>query len=115
MPIISIKPLSVNAAWKWRRFKTPEYKNYEKYLLIVLPKLTIPKGRLFIKFMFGFSNKGQDIDWPIKLILDILQKKYGFNDNRVYALNVQKNIVKKGEEYIYFTIDKYEWNSKDEW
>lgn len=57
-----------------------------------------------INFVFGFSNKLADLDNPVKPMMDILQKKYGFNDAQVYELEVQKKIVKKGNEYISFII-----------
>tara|TARA_R100001244_G_scaffold120472_1_gene90075 strand:- start:202 stop:522 length:321 start_codon:yes stop_codon:yes gene_type:complete len=102
--IINIKPLSVNQCWQGRRFKTPTYKKYEKELLLLLPKLTIPEGNLAIIITFGFSSKASDWDNPIKPFQDILQKRYKFNDSRVYKATVTKEIVKKGKEFIEFTI-----------
>jgi hypothetical protein len=44
---IKIKPLSVNKAWQGKRFKTNEYKQYEKEVSLLLPShLKIPEGRL---------------------------------------------------------------------
>lgn len=59
---------------------------------------------LTISFTFGFSTKAADIDNPVKPFLDILQKKYGFNDSRVMEMNVKKVIVPKGKEFVEFTI-----------
>lgn len=102
---LDIKPLSVNQAWQGRRFKTPEYKRYEKTMLTLLPKRTIPNdAKLKIDLEYGFSSRLADIDNPAKLILDILQKKYGFNDSQVYELVQTKHIVKKGEEFIRINI-----------
>lgn len=102
---IEIKPLSVNQAWKGQRYKTKAYKAFEKLLLMSLPKkIEVPPERIKIVFEFGFSSKLADIDNPIKMTLDVLQKKYGFNDREVYSLEVQKVIVKKGDEYIKFEI-----------
>jgi Holliday junction resolvase RusA-like endonuclease len=72
--------------------------------MFLLPKLEIPEGNLQIDFEFGFSNKASDLDNPIKPFLDILQKKYGFDDSRVWKATVLKTIVKKGEEFIKFNI-----------
>lgn len=33
-------------------------------------------------------------------LVDILQKKYGFNDRDIYELHIKKTIVPKGNEYI---------------
>ena len=102
---IDIKPLSVNKCWKGRRFKTDYYKSYERDLMLMLPNTQIPHGKLYIEVTFGFSNKTSDIDNPLKPFLDILQKKYKFNDKDIYKLLVHKEIVKKGEEFIHFTIE----------
>lgn len=102
---IYIKPLSVNQVWQGKRFKTPKYKTYEKALTLMLPKLKIDfKRDLSINLTFGFSSTLSDIDNPLKPILDVLQKKYGFDDKQIFELNVKKEIVKKGEEFIELTI-----------
>ena len=102
---IDIKPLSVNQAWQGKRFKTPEYKRYEKSVLLLLPNsFNVGTTKLSITYHYGFSNKASDIDNPCKLITDILQKKYKFNDSQIYELFQFKEIVKKGNEYIKITI-----------
>ena len=102
---VEIKPMSVNRAWKGRRFKTEEYKQYEKSSLFLLPrKCVIPEGNLQLYLLFGVSNRGFDNDNSIKQFTDILQKKYHFNDNRIFRTIADKEIVKKGEEYIKFEI-----------
>jgi Holliday junction resolvase RusA-like endonuclease len=99
------KPLSVNEAWQGKRFKTPIYKIYEETILLSMPKAKIETEQMLrIEFFFGFSNKASDLDNPVKLLLDIAQKKYGFNDKNVFELNVRKCIVKKGEEFIQMGI-----------
>mgnify|MGYP003664311728 FL=1 len=101
---INIKPLSVNECFQGRRFKNIKYKKYEKELIFMLPKLQIPDGKLEITIIFGFSSSASDWDNPIKPFQDILQKRYGFNDSRVYKATVIKEIVKKGQEFIEFDI-----------
>ena len=99
------KPLSINEAFQGRRFKTPAYKAYEETILLSMPKGKIDAEQMLrVEFFFGFSNKASDLDNPVKLLLDIVQKKYGFNDKNVYELNVRKCIVKKGEEFIQMGI-----------
>ena len=100
------KPLSVNQAWQGKRFKTNKYKAYEKELLYTLPKLPLPyqNKKLKISFVFGFSSPLSDLDNPVKMLLDILQKKYRFNDKEVFELNVKKEIVKKKAEFIKIEI-----------
>lgn len=105
---IKIKPLTVNQAWKGRRFKTKDYKAYEQELWYLLPNQNIPKGKLDLEIDVAYSYKGSDIDNFLKPFLDVLQKKYIFNDSLIYRLNVEKKIVKKGQEYIDFKIKPYE-------
>jgi Holliday junction resolvase RusA-like endonuclease len=107
---IKIKPLSVNQCWAGRRFKTPAYKNYERYLLHVLPPMDIPEhGPLMILIDFGFSSAASDWDNPIKPLQDILQKRYGFDDKRIKRAIVNVEKVAKGSEYIKFNL--YEFDS----
>jgi len=108
---VQIKPLSVNRAWQGKRFKTPEYKRYEQELLLTLKKVKIPKGKIEIQYTVGYSNKLSDIDNFIKPFQDVLQKKYNFNDNLIYKMIVEKEIVKKGEEFIEFNIKEYATNT----
>jgi Holliday junction resolvase RusA-like endonuclease len=99
------KPLSINEAWQGKRFKTPAYKRYEQAMLLLMPKGKVDLDQMLrVEFFFGFSNKASDLDNPVKLLMDIAQKKYGFNDKNVFELNVRKCIVKKGEEFIQMGI-----------
>ena len=101
---INIKPLSVNLAWQGKRYKTIEYKVYERMIMYDLPKLEIPEGNLRLELEFGLSNANADLDNPVKPFLDILQKKYGFNDSRIYEATIRKKIVPKTKEYTRFLI-----------
>lgn len=106
---IDIKPMTVNHAWRGgRRYKTDEYKVFEKELCYRLPALALPEGRLAITLEFGVSNANFDWDNPIKPFVDVLQNRYQFNDNRIYQAQVKKTIVKKGEEFIDFEISALE-------
>lgn len=99
------KPLSINEAWQGKRFKTPAYKRYENAMILLMPKGKVDTEQMLrVEFFFGFSNKASDLDNPVKLLMDIAQKKYGFNDKMVFELNVRKCIVKKGEEFIQMGI-----------
>ena len=106
MSKINIKPMSVNKAWQGKRFKTKTYKQYEKDCMLLLPKITVPDGKLKVNLVFGFSSKLADADNPVKCFIDILQKKYKFNDNKIYEYSIKKVDVKKGEEFIEFTLSK---------
>ena len=102
--IVKIKPLSVNKCWQGKRFKTDDYRKYEEEVLLNLKPHKIPDGDLHIILDFGFSNMAADVDNPAKPFIDILQKKFGFNDSRITCLWLSKNKVKKGSEYINFQI-----------
>lgn len=102
---VKIKPLSVNQAWQGKRYKTPKYKAWEKELLLKLKPCKIDlKARLSVFIEFGYSSSLSDIDNGLKPFLDVLQKKYKFNDRNIYSLEVRKTIVKKGSEFIKFNI-----------
>lgn len=104
---ISIKPLSVNEVWAGRRFKTPAYTKYEKMVLVMLPTGKLPPPPYQINFVFALSNVMNDIDNSIKPFTDILQKKYNFNDRHIMRMEIEKTMVKKGDEYIFFEILPY--------
>jgi len=102
---VDIKPLSINECWQGRRFKTPKYKTYEKELLYVLPPLTVPEKPYKLSLTFGVSNMQSDWDNPVKAFVDVLQKKYGFNDRDIHQGIVEKVKTKKGEEFIEFNLE----------
>ena len=105
---INMKPMSVNEAWRGRRFKTDKYKHYEMEMLLRLPPGRLPEPPYRVYYEFGFSNKLCDFDNPCKPLGDILQKKYGFNDNEIYEAHIYKRIVKRGMEYIKVRIEHLE-------
>ena len=101
---LNIKPLSVNDAWQGKRYRTEQYKMYQQQIGYLLRPMEIPEGLLQIEITWGFSSAGSDWDNPIKPFQDCLQKRYGFNDNRIKRgiIDIQK--VKKGQEFIEFEI-----------
>lgn len=101
-----VKPMTVNRAWQGRRFKSKEYESYEMIVLFNLPKITVPAGKLKAKYIFGLSSKSADLDNCVKPFTDILQKKYGFNDKLIYEMEIKKEDVKKGQEFIKFELEK---------
>lgn len=105
---LNIKPLSVNQVWQGKRFKTKAYKTYERDVLLLLRPMEIPEGLLQIHIIWGFSSNGSDYDNPIKPFQDCLQKKYGFNDNRLKRAIIDVEKVAKGQEYIEFEITQLE-------
>lgn len=121
--IIKIKPLSVNEAWKGRRYKTAKYDHYRSLVLYSLPrKMDIPDGVFCVACRWGLSSKNADFDNPIKPFIDALQMKYKFNDRQISQGLIEKVYVKKGEEFIEFfiyekkidfdSLKKYEYSHK---
>ncbi len=104
MILVKIKPLSVNNAWRGRRFKTNEYKQYEEDLNKILPSIKVPEGKLEVFYRFGLSSKNADGDNCIKQFQDIISKKYNFNDKNIYKWTIEKEDVKKGDEFVEFKI-----------
>lgn len=108
--LIKVKPLSVNDVWQGRRFKTKDYKIYELLVLSLLrgSKLEIKENdKVMFDIEFGLSSKTADIDNPVKPFLDILQKKYKFNDKQIYEMRLRKTDVQKGQEYINFNYKTF--------
>lgn len=104
MYTLKIKPISLNHAYRGRRFKTPELEAFKEECYFRLPKQDIPEGELSVKYEFGISSKNSDLDNLVKCFQDALAVKYGFNDRQIYHIEAVKVDVKKGEEYIKFLI-----------
>ena len=102
-----IKPLSANQAWLGKKTKTPAYREYERRLMAALPDLEIPDGPMTLKVIVRYSSRLADIDNALKPFIDILQKRYAFNDRHIYKLLVVKEIVPKGEEQLLFKLEEY--------
>jgi hypothetical protein len=107
---IEIKPLSVNKCWQGKRFKTTDYLAYEKELLYTLPPFDLKRSTdpLHVNILLGVSNLAFDVDNAVKPLLDVLQKKYNFDDRYIFRLIVEKVLVRKGFEFIEFNIKKYQ-------
>ena len=105
---LDIKPLSVNEAYRGRRFISAKYHQYKRDVALLLPKnIKIPDGNLEIYFKFGVARLNCDVDNPVKPFLDILQAQYLFNDSRVQKITSEKEKVKTGKEYVMFKITSY--------
>ena len=104
---INIKPVSVNCIYTGKRFLSPAGKQYKKALAWMIPKVCIPDGKLHIRYRFYFSSAGSDTANAEKAFTDSLAEKNGFNDNRVYKIEMEKFVVPKGQEKIQFEILPY--------
>ncbi len=106
--IINIKPMSVNEAYTGRRFKTDRYRAYADLVYWHLRNAVMPAGCIKLTIDWYVSNLGADVDNPAKPFIDILQKRYGFNDKNIYQLILTKKIISKGNERIEFKIERYD-------
>lgn len=105
---LPIKALSINAAYRGRRFKTRDYNEFENELAILLPSsFIVPEGKLKLTMKVGQSASSCDWDNPIKTFQDVLAKKYGFNDKKIFRGDVEKFIVPKGQEFIDWELESY--------
>lgn len=102
---LQIKPLSINEAYKGKRYRTPKYDAYIKEMLFILPHdLIVPINNIKINIEFGYSSPLSDVDNGLKCFIDCLQKKYNFNDKNIIEINVRKCKALKGSEYILFNF-----------
>lgn len=105
--------MSVNPAWKGRRFKSAAYKEYQRIITLLLnvikPKKP-PEKPLFLHCNWGMSNMRSDTDNPCKLFMDILFEWFGMKkkDHLVEFIMLEKNKTGKGDEYIRFHVDDKE-------
>ena len=90
--VLEIKPLSVNALWQGRRFKTEEYKNYSDSVAFLLPKAEMIKGYVEIHYRFFLRNwKRTDGDNLVKGLQDILVKAGFIEDDA----KIMKYVIEK--------------------
>ena len=104
---VNIKPLSVNDAYRGRRFASTALKSFKSELGYLLPKINVPDGKLKVFYRFGVSSRASDADNLCKAFQDCISEQYGFNDNKIYALSIEKIDVKRGEEFIEFEISRF--------
>ena len=97
---IKIKPLPTNALHKGTRYSSKEYLVFEKELYYQLPSLTVPKDKICLNLVFGLSSTTSDLDNCLKGTIDVLAKKYQFNDKQVSELHVFKEIVKNPKDFM---------------
>ena len=105
---LDIKPLSVNHAYRGRRFATKELAQYKSDLGWLLPRIEVPDGPIATRYVFGVSSKASDGDNLIKAFQDAIAEHYGFNDKRIYHWNVTKVDVPKGKEFVEFELSTHD-------
>lgn len=103
---LPLKPLSVNAAWKGRRFKTKDYIHFrEDFGKVAIGSQQI-KGMVRVELTFTLTKENyssSDVDNLIKPVLDgIVDRGYIEDDRKIIELTARKQL---GPEYaIQFVI-----------
>ncbi len=107
--VLKFKPLSVNKAWCGKRFKTPEYKNYE-YSLLTLIKLQKPvKVSGFVEVYYKFYIKEfsrSDVGNLEKLLTDIIVKAGMIDDDR-FIIKITLEKFKSDNDHIEIYVNPY--------
>lgn len=101
---VDIKPISINAAFQGKRFKTKQCKDYEKDLWVLLPKKPMVKGEVEVWFDFFLINFSKtDLSNLVKVTEDILVKKgYIEDDRKIVRMHLSK--VKSKKDIMTVTI-----------
>lgn len=82
---LAIKPLSVNDAWRGRRFSTPAKTAYEASLRLLLPNRAIPGGPYYrVQYDFHLV-RFSTTDWDnlCKVLQDCIVKRGIITDDRL--------------------------------
>lgn len=107
----NIKPVSANRMYFRNKQLTKDYRLFREQVyedVADRSKWPFEDGEhLTFVVMVGFSSKLADVDNVIKPLLDTWQLMFEFNDKYVYKVIIEKEIVKKGEEYFEVTVTNY--------
>lgn len=90
---VNIKPISVNAAFQGKRFKTKACKAYEQALWFSLPRRGTVSGEVEVWFDFFLVNYARtDISNLVKITEDIIvKKKFIEDDRKVVKMHLTKH------------------------
>lgn len=110
--ILPVSPLSVNKAWKGRRFKSDDYESFETEVCVMLPmaKEDPIDGEVFVHYVYYIKNYGgADTSNLEKTLSDILVKRGYLKDDRyIRAIYQRKERVEKNaQEWIAISIVPY--------
>ena len=99
--------MTINKAYTGRRFKTEDYKSFEKEVMYQLPKMKV-KGEVEMSYKFRLKNYAiTDVSNLIKVLEDILVKSGIIDDDRkVVKLTAEK--MKNDNESIQILIKKHD-------
>jgi len=110
-----VKPLSINAAYTLKRKKSAKYRKFEELMALELFGYEIPSRkdvksmRFKLDIHWGFATSLSDVDNPIKTLLDVLQRWFGFDDKQIMHIAATKTVVGRGQEFISFTLTEIQF------
>jgi len=107
--LLPLKPFSANRMKQRNLKNTVEYRKFKGDIKeLIEGDYGVEKDdRLRLTLISGFSNKASDLDNSFKPLLDAMQICMGFDDKQIYEIRSLKDIVPKGEEYIYVKLDLF--------
>ena len=109
MHFLPVKPVSTNSMYAGsgiRKWRSSLYMSFEKEVKDYLKNIPIrlPEGGgIEFKGTFGVSYRF-DLDNTLKPFIDILERFYKFEDNRICKIDARKIITKRGSEFIEFDL-----------
>ena len=108
---IALKPISTNAMYSGRRFKSAAAKKFEEDVALLLAlyaqNVKLPDGDLVVHYRFGTTRR-QDTDNNIKCLQDAICRHFGIDDRRFAAHTAVRIPVKQGGEFITFFIEAFD-------
>lgn len=107
-----VNPLSVNAAYRGRRFKDKALIDFEKQVSRLLPDCkpaATSKDEVFVRYIFHLKNYSRSDTFNMeKTLTDMLVKqKYLSDDRYIRAGYVRKEKIMGNIEYIEILIEPY--------
>lgn len=106
-----VKPVSANQMYYRAKQLTVKYREFREAVHDCFPsppKFPFDdKEPLAIEIKVGLSSRAADLDNVLKPTIDTLQLLLGFNDKRIFHIDAEKEIVKRGKEYLEVTITQY--------
>ena len=107
MYTLELKPISVNEAYKGRKWMTDKHREFKKVAAILLSRMDFPKLKekepFYIIYHF-YTDASVDIDNMVKVVQDCITQCLGTDDRYIYGLYIEKHKIKRGNERIEFNI-----------
>lgn len=103
--ILPVKALSINAAYRGRRFNTAEKTQYDRTLALILPKRQVAGKYFRIDYQFHLVNfAATDQQNLLKCLTDAIVRKGIIPDDR-YIIDERIRKYKSERDYIEVNIE----------